>query len=89
MLAGLVAEGVTEVLDVDEHIDRGYVALEEKLSTLGANVKRVSYEEGKKFLILVFSIVFILIGIIYITSPLWVKYVVVYVLNRSFGESLR
>uniref|UniRef100_A0A7C3MLB6 UDP-N-acetylglucosamine 1-carboxyvinyltransferase n=1 Tax=Dictyoglomus thermophilum TaxID=14 RepID=A0A7C3MLB6_DICTH len=48
VLAGLVAEGVTEVLDVDEHIDRGYVALEEKLSTLGANVKRVSYEEGKK-----------------------------------------
>jgi len=43
----------------------------------------------KKFLILVFSIVFILIGIIYITSPLWVKYVVVYVLNRSFGESFK
>jgi UDP-N-acetylglucosamine 1-carboxyvinyltransferase len=48
VLAGLVAEGVTEVLDVDEHIDRGYVALEEKLSALGANIKRVSYEEGKK-----------------------------------------
>lgn len=46
VLAGLVAEGVTEVLDVGEHIDRGYVALEEKLSVLGAKIKRVYYEES-------------------------------------------
>lgn len=45
VLAGLVADGITEVLDVSEHIDRGYVALEEKLSALGAKVKRV-YEES-------------------------------------------
>ncbi|ACI19808.1 MAG: UDP-N-acetylglucosamine 1-carboxyvinyltransferase [Dictyoglomus thermophilum] len=46
VLAGLVAEGITEVLDVGEHIDRGYVALEDKLSSLGAKIKRVYYEES-------------------------------------------
>jgi UDP-N-acetylglucosamine 1-carboxyvinyltransferase len=46
VLAGLVAEGTTEVLDVGEHIDRGYVALEDKLSNLGAKIKRVYYEEA-------------------------------------------
>ncbi len=48
VLAGLVAEGITEVLDVGEHIDRGYVALEEKLSALGAKIERVVYEETQK-----------------------------------------
>lgn len=41
VLAGLVAEGETEVLRV-YHIDRGYEKIEEKLSVLGANIRRVS-----------------------------------------------
>ncbi|HPU44452.1 MAG TPA: UDP-N-acetylglucosamine 1-carboxyvinyltransferase, partial [Dictyoglomaceae bacterium] len=48
VLAGLVAEGITEILDVSEHIDRGYVALEEKLSALGAKIERVVYDETQK-----------------------------------------
>jgi UDP-N-acetylglucosamine 1-carboxyvinyltransferase len=40
VIAGLVADGVTEVSDV-HHIDRGYVRLEEKLRALGADVQRV------------------------------------------------
>ena len=37
VLAGLVADGVTEVTDV-EHILRGYEGLDQKLRTLGANI---------------------------------------------------
>ncbi|WP_314589716.1 UDP-N-acetylglucosamine 1-carboxyvinyltransferase [Paenibacillus terrigena] len=44
--AGLVAEGTTEVSGV-HHIDRGYVNLAEKLSKLGADIYRVSYDESK------------------------------------------
>jgi UDP-N-acetylglucosamine 1-carboxyvinyltransferase len=40
VIAGLVAEGVTEVAEV-HHIDRGYVRLEEQLRSLGAEVERV------------------------------------------------
>ena len=40
ILAGLVAEGYTEVSDI-YHIDRGYVNIEEKLKTLGANIERI------------------------------------------------
>ncbi|HEV2891638.1 MAG TPA: UDP-N-acetylglucosamine 1-carboxyvinyltransferase [Frankiaceae bacterium] len=40
VLAGLVAEGVTEVSDVF-HVDRGYPAFVEQLASLGANVRRV------------------------------------------------
>jgi UDP-N-acetylglucosamine 1-carboxyvinyltransferase len=40
VIAGLVADGVTEVSDV-HHIDRGYVRLEEKLRSLGADVERI------------------------------------------------
>ncbi|MFI1465356.1 UDP-N-acetylglucosamine 1-carboxyvinyltransferase [Nocardia carnea] len=40
VLAGLVADGVTEVHDVF-HIDRGYPAFVEKLQALGAAVERV------------------------------------------------
>jgi len=40
VIAGLVAEGVTEVAEV-HHIDRGYVRFEEQLRDLGANVERV------------------------------------------------
>ncbi|HEY2297393.1 MAG TPA: UDP-N-acetylglucosamine 1-carboxyvinyltransferase [Jatrophihabitans sp.] len=40
VIAGLVAEGVTEVAEVD-HIDRGYVRFEEQLRSLGAEIERV------------------------------------------------
>lgn len=39
VVAGLVAEGVTEVAEV-HHIDRGYVRFEEQLRALGAQVER-------------------------------------------------
>jgi len=41
VLAGLIAEGVTEVYQI-EHIDRGYDRFAEKLSSLGANIRRVT-----------------------------------------------
>jgi UDP-N-acetylglucosamine 1-carboxyvinyltransferase len=40
VIAGLVADGVTEVAEV-HHIDRGYVRFEEQLRALGADVARV------------------------------------------------
>jgi UDP-N-acetylglucosamine 1-carboxyvinyltransferase len=40
VLAGLVAEGATEVRDI-YHIDRGYERFDEKLRTLGADVERI------------------------------------------------
>jgi len=40
VLAGLVAEGTTEVLRV-YHLDRGYDRLERKLRALGANIRRI------------------------------------------------
>ena len=40
VLAGLVAEGETEVERI-YHIDRGYETIEEKLANLGAQIKRV------------------------------------------------
>ncbi len=42
VIAGLFAEGVTEVKNVG-HVDRGYYKIEEKLASLGAKIKRVSY----------------------------------------------
>ncbi len=44
VLAGLAAEGVTEVLRV-YHLDRGYQRLEEKLRQLGADIERVAGQE--------------------------------------------
>jgi UDP-N-acetylglucosamine 1-carboxyvinyltransferase len=44
VLAGLVAEGTTEVLRV-YHLDRGYERIEEKLRSLGADIQRVSGTE--------------------------------------------
>lgn len=41
LLAGLYAEGTTEVLDI-YHIERGYEGIDEKLRSLGANIKRVN-----------------------------------------------
>jgi len=40
VLAGLVADGVT-VIDRVYHLDRGYEIIEEKLSALGARIKRI------------------------------------------------
>ena len=39
VIAGLVADGVTEIAEV-HHIDRGYVRFEEQLRALGADVER-------------------------------------------------
>lgn len=41
VLAGLIADGTTEISGV-EHIDRGYEDFVDKLTKLGANIKRVS-----------------------------------------------
>ncbi len=43
VMAGMVAEGTTDVLRV-YHLDRGYENLEEKLNAVGASIKRVSEE---------------------------------------------
>jgi UDP-N-acetylglucosamine 1-carboxyvinyltransferase len=40
VIAGLVAEGITEVAEI-HHIDRGYVRFDEQLRALGADVQRV------------------------------------------------
>jgi UDP-N-acetylglucosamine 1-carboxyvinyltransferase len=44
ILAGLIAEGTTEVLRV-YHLDRGYEGIEKKLRALGASIERVTGEE--------------------------------------------
>lgn len=44
VLAGLVAEGTTEVLRV-YHLDRGYERIEERLRALGAEIRREKYSE--------------------------------------------
>ncbi|MDZ7836956.1 MAG: UDP-N-acetylglucosamine 1-carboxyvinyltransferase [Actinomycetota bacterium] len=40
VLAGLVAEGTTEVMDI-YHVERGYESLDKKLASIGAGIKRV------------------------------------------------
>ncbi|MBE6047110.1 MAG: UDP-N-acetylglucosamine 1-carboxyvinyltransferase [Clostridium sp.] len=42
ILAGLVADGQTEIKDI-YHIDRGYVDIEKKFSSLGAEIYRIDY----------------------------------------------
>lgn len=44
VIAGLVAENTTEILDI-HHIDRGYEHLVSKLSALGASISREASEE--------------------------------------------
>jgi UDP-N-acetylglucosamine 1-carboxyvinyltransferase len=44
VIAGLIAEGTTEVLDI-EHIDRGYPNIENKFRNLGADICRVSCDD--------------------------------------------
>ncbi len=41
IIAGLMADGVTEVTEID-HIDRGYENIAEKLKNLGADIERVT-----------------------------------------------
>ncbi len=45
VLAGLVADGTTEVRDVS-HVDRGYESFEQKLRVLGADLERVGADVG-------------------------------------------
>ena len=40
VIAGLVADGVTEIEDI-RHIERGYEDIEEKLQMLGADIKKI------------------------------------------------
>ena len=40
IIAGLAADGITEIEEID-HIDRGYEDVVEKLSALGADIKRI------------------------------------------------
>lgn len=44
ILAGLVAEGATEICDI-YHIDRGYEEIAAKLTRLGADIKRVATKD--------------------------------------------
>lgn len=46
VLAGLVADGITEISRI-YHLDRGYSKLEEKLNSLGANIRREKDEKIK------------------------------------------
>ena len=40
ILAGLIADGET-IIDRIYHLDRGYESIEEKLSNIGAKVRRI------------------------------------------------
>ena len=44
IIAGLIAEGTTEISNID-YIDRGYELVVEKLTSVGADIKRVSDEK--------------------------------------------
>jgi UDP-N-acetylglucosamine 1-carboxyvinyltransferase len=47
VLAGLVAEGTTEISRI-YHIDRGYDRIDEKLAAVGAKIERVQEERGRE-----------------------------------------
>lgn len=49
IIAGLMAEGTTEITDIG-HIDRGYEDVVEKFSSLGGDIKRVTYFEDSEIL---------------------------------------
>ena len=49
IIAGLMAEGITEIEEID-HIDRGYEEVVEKFSALGADIKRVYYPDNETIL---------------------------------------
>ena len=44
IIAGLMADGVTEVENI-EYIDRGYEKIVEKFSSLGADIKRIDTDK--------------------------------------------
>lgn len=44
MIAGLAADGYTEISEI-KHIDRGYENIEEKFTSLGASIKRITVDE--------------------------------------------
>lgn len=44
VIAGLIADGTTEVLNID-HIDRGYPFIEEKFKSLGADIRRLKCDD--------------------------------------------
>ena len=46
IIAGLAAEGVTEIEDI-YHIERGYDCMEKKLRDLGADIEKVSFPDEK------------------------------------------
>ena len=50
ILAGLVAEGMTEVHNI-HHIERGYVDIVEQLCGLGANIQRLDQEPARRLIL--------------------------------------
>jgi UDP-N-acetylglucosamine 1-carboxyvinyltransferase len=50
VIEALTAEGISIIRNI-EHIDRGYESIENQLSSIGADIKRINYEEKatKKF----------------------------------------
>jgi len=49
IIAGLAADGITEIEEID-HIDRGYEDVVEKLTKIGADIKRVTVTDGTQLL---------------------------------------
>lgn len=47
IIAGLMAKGVTEIEDI-LYIDRGYEDYVEKLTALGADIRRASFDDSEK-----------------------------------------
>ncbi len=45
IMAALVANGTTEIEDI-EHVDRGYEDIVDKLSALGADIRRVEFVQS-------------------------------------------
>jgi len=48
IVAGLMADGMTEISDI-KYIDRGYDKIEDKLISLGADIRRVKEETVEDF----------------------------------------
>lgn len=49
IIAGLAADGITEIEEID-HIERGYEDVVEKLTKIGADIKRVTVTDGTQLL---------------------------------------
>lgn len=49
VIAGLMANGTTEIDDIF-HIERGYEHIEDKLSGLGADIRRVSFSSSNRYI---------------------------------------